>query len=159
MAKTDKKNETQNAAQSTGKITPIKKLTVATIYGKVAVKDIPEGGELKLCRIAGFARGVKQGESNYGDWKALEGEFTARNEQTGEIFASAQAFVPGAMGDMLVQSMESALREDAAAQLKFSVDVAVIVSPRDPNKYEYKVRPVIENALAAPALELLQLEG
>lgn len=154
-----KKEQTQSAAQQPGKLTPINKITVATVYGKVSVKDIPEGGELKLCRMAGFANDVKQGESNYGPWQAMRGEFSARNDQTGEIFASATCIVPGAMGDMLVNATLAALGEDANARVKFSVDVSVRVSPRDANKYEYVVRPVIENALAAPAVDLLTMEG
>lgn len=154
-----KKESTQSAAPAAGKITPIKKLTVSTVFGKVLTKDIPDGGELKLCRIAGFARNIKRGTSDYGDWAAAQGEFAGTNYKTGEIFASATAIIPGAMGDMLIQSLEAALTEDAAATLKFSVDIWAKVSPRDPNKYEYVVRPVIENALAAPALELLRLEG
>lgn len=145
--------------QNTNRLTPINKITVKDVWGaKPKVSEIPEGQELALCRMAGFASGVKTGESTYGEWAALRGEFSARNASTGEIFASATCIVPGAMGDMLVKATRDALHEDADAKVKFSVDVSIKVSQRDPEKYEYVVRPVIENALAAPAVDLLMLE-
>jgi len=139
-------------------VTPLKKITVSSVYGKVKVKDIPESGELPICRVSGVASGTESGTSDYGAWCALTGEFAAANLDTGESFVSPVAFIPGAMGDALVQSMESALREDATSRLKFVVSISVKVSPRDENKYEYIVRPVMENEFKNEALALLAYE-
>lgn len=139
------------------KITPIKKITVGTVFGKIALRDIPENDELYLCRISGIAAGTEHGESNYGSWTALRGNMAATNVITGEIFMSTSAFIPSTMGDALAQSLESKLLEDASSTLTFAVDVSVIVSPRDANKYEYVVRPVIENEFTNPAIALLSL--
>lgn len=150
----------QKAAPSQGsKITPLKKLTIKTICGGVKIKDIPEGAELAVARIAGTAKAVDHGESSYGPWEALVGEFAATNKLTGEIFVGKTAFIPGAMGEALIAALNSAQADDAAASLKFSVDISVVVSARDANKYEYITRPVIETDVRNEAVALLGLNG
>lgn len=155
------KKQTQSEATSKASSGPIvtKKLSVSTVFGAVRVKGIPEGGELKLCRMAGIATATDSGSSTYGDWRCLVGECAATNYATGEIFIGRSAFVPGAMGDALIDALTSAQREDAGASLKFSVDISVKVSPRDENKYEYIVRPVIESDVKNEAMLLLSLES
>lgn len=149
--------ETSAPAAAATKITPLKKITVKAVMGRVKASDIPEDGELPLCRIAGIATATETGESTYGQWTALAGEFAATNYQTGEIFVGKTAFVPGAMGDALYDALNKAQREDAGASLKFSVDVSVVPSPKDDEKYEYRVRPVLENDVANRAVALLSL--
>ena len=151
------KKEKPASEKPKSKITPIKKITVATVYGKIALRDIPENGELAICRISGTATGVERGESNYGDWTALKGNMAAVNTD-GEVFMSGAAFVPSTMGEALAQSLEAKLLEDASSSLTFVVDVSVIVSARDANKYEYIVRPVIENDFSNPAIALLGMD-
>jgi hypothetical protein len=159
MAKAQKPQAEQTESKKTSGPSVIKKLSVSTVYGAVKVKDIPEGGELKLCRMAGIATATDSGASSYGDWRCLVGECAATNYATGEIFIGRSAFVPGAMGDALIDALTSAQREDAGASLKFSVDISVKVSPRDENKYEYIIRPVIESDVKNEAMLLLSLEG
>lgn len=152
-------NTEQNAAPKKGAVAAVRKITVASVFGKVKVADIPEGEELELCRIAGVASGLESGESSYGPWTMLLGEFAATNRATGEIFAGVKAIVPGAMGEQLVLSMSNALVEDAGSKLKFSVDISAKVSPRDPNKYEYIVRPVLAPDVKNEAMALLEWSG
>ena len=106
--------------------------------------------------MAGVASGIKSGESQYGEWEILLGEFAATNSQTGEIFAGGACAVPGAMGEMLLSQLKAALMEDAASKLRFSVDVFAVVSPRDENKYEYIVRPVLSPDVKNEAMVLLE---
>lgn len=153
--KTETQTETKAAAASAPQV--VRKLTVKGVYGDVRVKDIPEGDELKICRMAGIAKAVDRGQSNYGDWEALVGDCAATNYTTGEIFVGSSCFVPGAMGPALCNALENAQREDATAVLKFAVDVSVKVSPRDGNKYEYIVRPVIESDVRNQAMLLLSI--
>ena len=157
------------------KLTPVAKITVKTVFGVIPQKDLPplrinlsdanpEGDanpnpEFALCRVAGYVSGVKRGESSYGGWAALVGEFVATNRATGEIFGSKTAIIPGPMGEALISSTEKALMDDADSKVRFSVDISVRRSARDPGrKYEYIVRPVIDAKLSSPALELLGLE-
>jgi hypothetical protein len=158
MAKS-KASTAQNTEQNAPKkvaIAAVRKITVASVFGKVKVADILEGEEIALCRIAGVASGLESGESSYGPWTMLLGEFAATNYQTGEIFAGVKAIVPGAMGEQLVLSMTNALMEDAGSKLKFSVDIFAKVSPRDANKYEYVVRPVLAPDVRNEAMALLE---
>ena len=157
------------------KLTPIRKITVKEVYGTIGQKSLPplrinlsdekpEGDpnpspEMPIMRVSGYASGVKTGDSGYGEWAALTGEFVARNADTGEIFGARVVIVPGSMGDALVSATRQALVEDADAKVRFSVDVSVKRSAREPGrKYEYVVRPVIDALLSSPALELLGLE-
>jgi hypothetical protein len=135
----------------------VKKLSIATVYGKVLLAKIPQDGELKICRLAGIAVGTDSGSSAYGDWICLVGQCAATNYETGEIFVGKSVFVPGAMGEALVDALITAQKEDAAATLKFSMDISVKVSPRDANKYEYIVRPVMESDVKNEAMLLLSL--
>lgn len=154
------------------KLTPVKKITVATVFGKIAVKLLPplavnisdsnpEGDpnpnpELLLCRIAGYASGIKTGTTQYGEWSAVTGDFAATNMQTGEMFMSNTAIVPGAMGDAIVRTIAEKLGEDASAKLAFSCDIGIKRSTRNPaEKYEYVVRPVIKTEFQSPAMALL----
>ena len=156
MSKKQAKPAQETAAPKKVAIAAVRKITVASVYGKVKVSDIPEGVELPLCRIAGVASGLESGESSYGPWTMLLGEFAATNYQSGEIFAGVKAIVPGAMGEQLVLSMTNALMEDAGSKLKFSVDIFAKVSPRDENKYEYIVRPVLAPDVKNEAMVLLE---
>jgi hypothetical protein len=165
MATKQKTAQAETAAASKSKITPLKKLSVKTICGALKIKDFPEPDsegvhqERMLCRIAGTANGIDRGESTYGAWESLAGEFAATSYDTGEIFVGRAAFIPGAMGDALIAALDSAQREDAAATLKFSVDVSAVISTRDSNKYEYIVRPVIESDVRNEAVALLGLSA
>lgn len=133
-----------------------RKLSVATVFGKVKIKEIPDGGQLHVMRIAGIAGDTVSGESAYGRWESLKGDFAAINMVTGERFVGANAFVPGALGDMLIEQVKYGVREDVGFALKFSVDVFVVVSPRDESKYEYVTKPVIETTAGNQALLLLE---
>jgi len=144
---------------STGKKPPgfLKKITVKEVCGVPLLKDIPEGEILPLLKIAGYAQGVREGESNYGPWKAIMGEFAAVNLKSGEIFHSPVAIVPSAYGELLVQQTYAALHNDATSRVKFAVEIGVQVSKRDPNKYEYCVTPIQEPDTVNPAVALLGL--
>lgn len=153
------KPKAETAAKKSNAPSVVKKLSVKTVYGDILVKDIPEGAELKVARFAGIATATDHGGSTYGDWRCIVGECAATNYQTGEIFIGRSCFIPGAMGDAIIDALTAAQREDAGASLKFSVDVSVKVSGRDANKYEYIVRPVIESNITNEAMLLLSLEG
>lgn len=157
MAK--KPQETQAETKAPAAVGPsvIKKLSIATVYGKVLVADIPADGELKLCRLAGIASATDSGSSSFGDWSCLVGQCAGTNHQTGEIFVGKSVFVPGAMGDALIDALITAQKDDASATMKFSLDISAKVSSRDPNKYEYIVRPVMESDVKNEAMLLLSL--
>lgn len=155
MATKKQTQETQQVAVAGP--TVVKKISVASVYGKIKVKDIPEDGTLDICRLSGVVNATEHGTSDYGTWSCLVGQCAGVNKETGEMFVGKNAFIPGAMGDALVAAMETALSEDAGAQMKFCVDISVKVSTRDPNKFEYIVKPVIESDVKNEAMLLLAL--
>lgn len=158
--KNETQTETQTATPTKTKVAVAKKVTVKDVFGPFNVDKIPTGGELALCRLAGVARGVKSGMSQYGNWDCLVGDFAGTNKETGEITVASSCIVPGAMGDALVSALNAAQLEDAAAEVSFSVDVFAKVSARDDKKYEYIVRPVIQGtALENRAVAMLALEN
>lgn len=144
-------------------MTPLKKITVESVYGKISVKDLPvlfeaDGvtpnahKEMFVCRIGGFASNVKTGVSTYGAWTMLEGEFSAINP-AGEVFMASVCAVPGAMGDALTTATHAL---NPGEQIRFVVNVCVSRSPREPgSKYVYTVRPELEIELGAPSRLLL----
>lgn len=159
MSKTKAAPQTETETKEVKKpsVVVARKLSVATVFGRVKIADIPDGGQIHVMRVAGVASDIDAGESAYGAWACLKGDFAAINYVTGERFVGASAFVPGAMGEMLIEQVRSGVRDDVGFALKFSVDVFVMVSPRDANKYEYVVKPVIESTAGNQALLLLEV--
>ena len=168
-AKPQKTPQGEPQAPAGPKLTPVGKLTVKTVCGPVDVATLPPleiddkpnpACEVRLCKLVGYASGIKEGATQYGPWQALVGEFAGTCFATGEVFAAKTCIVPGPMGGALIDGTTQALREDASAKVRFSVVVSVKRSAREPkSKYEYVVRPVIDSQLSSPALELLALEG
>lgn len=158
----------KSAAPKSKGITPLGKITVKTVCGTPEVSKLPglelpdaspnPDCEVKLMRVAGYCKGVKSGQSTYGEWQALTGEFAATNYATGELYQSKTCLLPGPLGEALIDTTVEALSESADAQIRFSVDVFVKRSAREPKaKYEYVVRPVLETDFTSPALELLTM--
>ena len=163
----DEQDEAGDAVH--GRMTPISKISVSSVYGAIAMKSVPSlfigtledpqpnpDCELLLCRIAGYASTSKHGVSGFGPWGALVGDFAATNYTTGEIFISKVCMVPGPTGEALIETLTGALARDSATKIKFSVDVYIKRSPREPDKkYVYIVRPVVDTAFSTPSVALL----
>lgn len=139
-----------------GAITPLKKITIKTVCGTPSIRDLPaDGSEVVCMKVAGYAAGTKQGETQYGTWNALLGEFAATNMGTGEVFMAKSCLLPDALGEALVDTVTAKLQDDASSKVAFRVMVSVKISQRDPNKYEYVTRPLMDVAFASPAMLLL----
>ena len=133
------------------------KVTVANVFGKIIVAKLPPVGEsVEICKMVGYASGMKEGVTQYGQWRALTGEFAATNLATGEIFIGKTGIIPGPMGEALIDAVIDKLKDDAAAKVAFAVIVSVKRSAKNPDeKYEYVVRPVMDAKISSPALTLL----
>ena len=57
----------------------VKKLSVATVFGKIDLKALVKADEagtpIKIMRVVGSAVSTKQGETAYGPYTALLGQF------------------------------------------------------------------------------------
>lgn len=146
----------------------LKKLTVRTFiggkadilaYAMTGRKDKEsEGSEVPLIRILGNVTGYKSGESDFGSYVEMRGEFHATNLQTGEILESvSKCILPSVVGD----SVAAAIHGGAEA-VEFAVELDVRFSEKAATMYEFSARTLI--APKAPKainalMERLQSQG
>lgn len=117
-----------------------KKISTAKIYGKVNVRKLPEDGTvLNLYSIIGVAIGTKSGTSDFGDWTSLVGQFEATNLETGERFASANAFLP----DVAQGLVEAQLAQEGTQQVQFAFIVGAKADEGSPVGYSYTAQPIL----------------
>jgi len=136
--------------------TIVKKLSVKQLIGHAP--DAPERGDDKpkwLADVIGRAVGIKQGESNYGPWFALTGEFIARQIPTGakdevvEHFKSGMVFVP----DLVLNLIEPAMQATGGA-IEFGFRLGIKRDDASATKYVYVAESLIEPAESDPLTKL-----
>lgn len=122
------------------------KLSVKKVLGKI--ENVTE--KKILMQVFGVATGVKTGDSNYGPWEALTGQFRAINLETGQIYQSGICFLPQVALNLITHRV----KEDSVNGVEFAFNIGVV--PAD-NKagYEYSCEPLIEASENDP-LEVLQ---
>lgn len=125
-------------------MTQIKKLSVATIFGKISIKDLLAAPEttMPVMRVIGLAMGVKKGDSNYGEWTALLGTFQCTNLQTGEASEAATLFLP----EVALIPIQVALSAEGVRGVEFAIDISVrYVENGKPGgvPYEYTWTPLL----------------
>lgn len=146
----------------------LKKLNPKDVMG-TKIRELPIPSDLYT--IIGRAHNLRDGESTFGPWTSLRGEFEAVRLSDGETFISAECFVPGPAGDLLVQQVRKFITEEipvSAEQAKKSgrtykvtgeyVEMALVISTKSSTRdagqpYEFVVRPIVPvqkaDALAA----------
>jgi hypothetical protein len=148
---------------------PIRKLNPKDIMGK-KMKEVVIPSD--CFTLIGRAWNLREGESAFGPWTALVGEFEATRIEDRQRFISTQCFVPGAAGDLLVAQVRKFVTEEIPAtpeQVKKigktykvtgeTVEMALIVSVKKSSReggadYEYVVRPVVPVQKADPLAAL-----
>lgn len=135
--------------------TLLKKITAKTVVGKVSEVVKGLGKDFKpntlLFRVVGIATGIQTGESDYGEWVKLKGQFSAINHLTGEAFRSRSCMLPElASGDI-----EDAVVSEENDSVEFGVDITI--SPSDSaTGYQYGVIPLLEANGDDPLTRLTQ---
>lgn len=146
----------------------LKKLNPKDVMGG-KIRDLPIPSDLYT--VIGRAHNLRDGESAYGPWTSLRGEFEAVRLSDGETFISAECFIPGPAGDLLVQQVRKFITEEIPVtpeQAKKSgrtykvtgeyVEMALVISTKASTRdagqpYEFVVRPIVPvqkaDALAA----------
>lgn len=166
--------ETQTAGQETAQAEAtekgaeiLRKITPKEIVG-TKLTDLIVEGTIKLpCdlfTLIGRAYNLRDGESDFGPWTALLGEFEAVRTFDGSnaTFYAPQCFIPGPAGDLLVQTVRGFVQEPIEVtpeQYKKSgrtykvtgetVEMALIVGAKRASRdggapYEFTVRPLID---------------
>lgn len=125
----------------------IKKINTKTVVGDV--KKAPEG---TLYTVIGRATGLKGGESNYGPWECLTGDFIATSTD-GSQFRANKCFLP----EMAHEAVAHQIREGADC-VEFGFEIEKKVSEASSVGYEYVVNPLIHaEPETDPLLKLARL--
>lgn len=135
----------------------IKKLSVATVYGKIDLKKLVNSeGPIKIMRVIGNAVGHKSSTSQYGDWTALTGLFSGINLETGEESRSSQLFLPEvALTPIMVQLAQPGVRG-----VEFAIDITVKHNPDarpGGSAYEYGFDTVLTASESDPITRIKAL--
>ena len=147
----------------------VKKLSVATVWGKISLADLIAQRRIHVMRVLGVAVSTKAGTSNYGDWRCLAGSFKATNPATGEISEAAVLFLP----DVALVPIEVGLHMPGAHGVEFALDLFVEYVADKPgakaggSPYEYTFEPILTAAADSPiaiieakiAAQMLALAG
>jgi hypothetical protein len=127
--------------------TPVRKVSVKTVYGSVKP---PADGEPKitpLIQVIGQAIGIKTGETDFGPYTALVGNFEAVNMKTGEIFYGPQCFLPEPFNEMIANKLKS----DETQGVDFALEIGVRQPTETENvKYVYVSKPIHDPSAADP---------
>lgn len=137
--------------------TPLNKISVMTVYGKLPTKVIKEDDQEKIrlpepvaiMRLIGQATEYKVKESNFGPSLEFSGIFRATNLATGELFESAKCFVPNIVESTLGKAL------DDHDVIDFALEIAAVPA-KNAHGYEYRVKPLIPTA---PAPIFAQIEA
>lgn len=146
----------------------LKKINPKDVVGK-KIKELPIPSDLYT--VIGRAHNLRDGESQFGPWTSLRGEFEAVRMSDGETFISAECFIPGPAGDLLIAQVRKFIEspvEVSPEQYKKSgrtynvtgeyVEMALVISTKASSReagqpYEFVVRPIVPvqkaDALAA----------
>ncbi len=148
------------------KIEIAKKLSMRHIVGGSIPKPVDEDGkrEITLCAVVGIAAGLKHGESNYGPWTALLGNFKALplyGENKGKEIRTGQLFLPEAALNTISPYVENASKGES---IQFAFEIGVRYDKAANTGYTYFCNSLMEPAendplealfanVAIPALE------
>ena len=125
----------------------IRKISAKSVCGKV---EKPKKAT-KLFIVGGIANKVKTGDSQYGPWTALVGQFEATNIETGEVFVGPQCFLPEPMNGMIAAALEMVDDDDKRLNSSVQFAVEVGVKPADNTVgYEYTAKEIMKSDSADP---------
>lgn len=131
-----------------------KKLSVAAVYGKIDIKKVVNSEKpIHVMRVYGQAVGTKSGESNFGAWTSLVGQFKATNPETGEQSEASTLFLP----DVALLPLQVALAQEGARGVMFAIDIFVKASTNTKpggSAYEYSFEHVLPPAENDPLAQL-----
>ena len=126
--------------------------------GKTVVKDVPAIGETAwLASVVGIARGTKTGQSTYGEWTALTGDFVATamvGEKKGQRFRTGQLFLPDVVLNMITAAI------DGKSGVEFAFNIGITAADTEGERpsatgYEYTADFLTEPAENDPLAGLV----
>lgn len=125
----------------------IKAISAKAILGSSdAVKKAEEG---PIFSLIGFASGIESGESSFGPWEALVGEFLAVRTADGEEFKAGKAFPPATLIELVKPFLMDA--ENPRVQVAFIIGKKKSSSPVG---YDYTVESMMPPEKDDPLMAL-----
>lgn len=142
---------------------------------KTVVKIVPDiGATVWIAQVIGIARGVKTGESSFGYWEALMGDFVAiplvgpngpqpekkdgnkivEPAKEGMRFRTSQLFLP----DVVLQMVSAALGNNTGIEFAFKIGITAVSTEGDrpsATGYEYTADFMVEASKNDPLEALL----
>ena len=138
----------------------VKKISVATIFGKIPLKELmaadEKGQTLPVMRVLGSAVASKTGTSAYGDWTCLLGTFEAIHAGDGSVHRAAQFYPP----EIALIPILTALSQPGCRGVEFVIDIsAKFVNDAKPggSVYEYVYDHVLPPDANDPITRLADL--
>lgn len=134
--------------------TLLKKITISHVHGAVEAPKV--GEETQLMSIIGYAKAYEMKTTAYGDSVQFKGDFKATNASTGELFRSDVCYLPDVAAGLLRNALDSS--SGAPVEFGFAISVIGVKGRKDgePNKYEYRCKPLMKAAENDPMLALEQ---
>lgn len=129
----------------------IRKISPKNICGKL---EKPSKATA-LYHVIGIASSTKTGNSDYGQWVALKGQFEATNLANGELSVAPICFLPEPLNSMIAAKLDETDQE--GNQVNTSVQFAVEVGYKPADNaygYEYTTKEIIESDQADPLAAL-----
>lgn len=126
----------------------LRKLSSKTILGKTPDQP-PEGETVALYMVYGVADGVARGNSDYGAYVRLLGNFEAVRLADGQVFNAPQCFLPQPFDEMIAQKLDG-----GATAIDFAFEVGCKRPSQGTNAYEYTCRPIRDPNATDPLEEI-----
>lgn len=127
----------------------LSKISYKTVCGKVNRRELPaDGSSLLVMRVLGSATGLKNGNTDFGEFTAFTGMFEATNVATGEVSRSGKIFLPTAAEVMLAGALQN-----STGPVAFGFDIGVKESDNAIG-YEYTAESIFDVAETDPVEQL-----
>lgn len=135
----------------------VKKITMRDLGTEEQIKQVVEGNKtVELAHVYGTASSVKSGESAYGPWYGLVGEFTAVNASTGEEYHSAVAILPEIAQELVIAALKDST---AGVDIAFTI-LAIPHRPEGKVKglgFKYGAKPLMQPKISESMQRLRSL--
>lgn len=117
-----------------------KKLSPKTIMSKTISKALfdDKGTPVDLFVVAGLARGLKTGESNFGPYTEFHGDFGAVDQLSGELVRANRLLLPPVVTNPLREAVTAA----EGGTVEFCYMIGIRPDPKGERGYEYTCKPV-----------------
>ena len=129
-----------------------KKVSVSKLSGKTTVKRVVDaaGNVLQCGQFMGRATGIITGDSDYGPWTGLLGQFRAISPK-GETFDSAQCFLPDVAQNLIIGQLQG-----GAQAVDFAFNITAILDEESPVGFSYRAAPLLDVSADDPIARIQQ---